>query len=403
MNMFRLALAAAFIGGIADVGRAQVVPPAQIKDSRLRSLQSKHLSSLTAAAAEIAAHNYPAKFYLTRELDLRGSDLKSADQRSIEFTTLEKQTVLMVRGNYSASYPTTMPANDRLSRTYLDVVVPILNAFVPRLKDETEMSAAAIQLSHHVRKVAVVTIDRFENSSFVVPRATAVRIAEISDPDRQLAALSGAQVYADGRVVTFDGQTKAPAATTVSVNRPGGGNAPATEPARPAVASAPAPSKEHVSSSAIQQRQTVLQPQLDHMVLELGAQAHFDPLDKPSLFDFRSVSYLRIPVITTLAATDAGSQYRLAALAFDRHVSHLIRSVLPYIKDALGFEGLDFRTTVSAGSTMPDTVEFLFPMTELQRYENYDITGQQLINAGFVLINGERVGLDLQTAEAVKP
>jgi hypothetical protein len=110
------------------------------------------------------------------------------------------------------------------------------------------------------------------------------------------------------------------------------------------------------------------------------------------------------PVITTLAASDAGSQYRLAALAFDRHLSHLIRSVLPYIKDALGFEGLDFRTTVSAGSSStPDTVEFLFPMAELQRYENYDITGQQLLNAGFVLINGQRVGLDLQTGEAVKP
>jgi hypothetical protein len=58
---------------------------------------------------------------------------------------------------------------------------------------------------------------------------------------------------------------------------------------------------------------------------------------------------------------------------------------------------------VSAGSSStPDTVEFLFPMAELQRYKNYDITGQQLINAEFVLINGERVGLDLQTAEAVR-
>jgi hypothetical protein len=165
----------------------------------------------------------------------------------------------------------------------------------------------------------------------------------------------------------------------------------------------PHPPKEHVSASAIGQRQKVLQPQLDRMAQELGPQAHFDPLAKPSLFDFRGASYLRIPLITTLAAADAGSQYRLAALAFDRHVSHLIRSVLPYTKDALGFEGIDFRTTVSAGSTMPDTVEFLFPITELQRYESYDITGQQLINAGFVLINGERVGLDLQSAEAVKP
>jgi hypothetical protein len=36
----------------------------------------------------------------------------------------------------------------------------------------------------------------------------------------------------------------------------------------------------------------------------------------------------------------------------------------------------------------------------LRRYEQYDITGQQLINSGFVLINGERVSLDLQSAES---
>jgi hypothetical protein len=241
MNMFRFPLVAIVVCGIAGVSRAQVVPPAQIKDPQLRALQSKHLPALTEAAAEIAAHNYPSKFYLTRELDLRASDLRSADPRSIEFTTLEKQTVLMVRGNYAAAYPPATPAKDRLSRTYLDVVVPILDALIPRLKDETEMSAVAIQLSHHVRKVAVVTIDRFENSSFVMPQATAVRITEISDPDRQLAALSGAQVYADGRVVAFDEQTRAPAAPTVSVNQPEGGNAPVSEPARPAVAPAPAP------------------------------------------------------------------------------------------------------------------------------------------------------------------
>jgi len=280
--------------------------------------------------------------------------------------------------------------------------VPILHATIPRLKDDAEITAVSIQLSHHVRKVAVVTIDRFENSSFIVPLATAVKINEISDPDQQLAALSDAQVYVDAHILAFDGQAKAPAASTVSVNRPGIVSAPVAEPVRPAVS--PTPPREHVPAAAIEQRQTVLRPHLDRMVQELGPQAHFDPLAKPELFDFRGGSYLRIPVITTLAAADGGSQYRLAALAFDRHVSHLIRSVLPYVKGALGFEGVDFRATVSAGlSSTPDTVEFLFPMTELQRYESYDITGQQLINAGFVLINGERVGLDLQSAEAVKP
>ena len=242
MKMFQFVLVAVSIC-IAGAARGYVVRKAQVKGKKVRVVQSHHIREIDAAAAEIASHSYPAKFYLTRELDLRGSDLKSADQRSIEFAALEKQTVLMVRGNYSAAYPTTMPTRDRLSRTYLEVVVPILHAIIPRLKDETNMNAVSIQLSHHVRKVAVVTIDRFENSSFVVPRATALKITEISDPDHQLAALSGAVAYVDGHIVAFDGQATAPAAPTVSANRPGVGNAPIAEPAWPAVASAPAPAR----------------------------------------------------------------------------------------------------------------------------------------------------------------
>jgi hypothetical protein len=281
---------------------------------------------------------------------------------------------------------------DRVSKTYLDVIVPILNAIIPRLKDESELNALAIEVSDHVRKVNVVTMDRFENLSFVVPRVTAVKIIALSNPDQQLAALSEARVYSDNRILTFDGKTKAPA-QMVSVR-------PISEGSTPAVSSVPPAAGQPPSV----QHRTELQPQLDRMVQELGPQAHFDPLAKPSLIDFRAVPYLRIPVVTTLAATDAGSQYRLAALAFDRHVSHLIRSVLPYVKGALGFEGIAFRTTVGVGSnSMPEIVEFLFPLSELQRYENYDVTGQQLINTGFVLINGERVSLDLQGAEAVKP
>jgi hypothetical protein len=45
-------------------------------------------------------------------------------------------------------------------------------------------------------------------------------------------------------------------------------------------------------------------------------------------------------------------------------------------------------------------VEFIFPLNLLRSYEHFDCTGQQLIDAGFVLINGERVSLNLQVAEA---
>ena len=88
--------------------------------------------------------------------------------------------------------------------------------------------------------------------------------------------------------------------------------------------------------------------------------------------------------------------------AVSKHVSHLVHSVPPYFKDVPGFEGISFRPKVTAGASPADSVEFLFPVAELRRYETYGVTGQQWINEEFVLLNGERIGLDLQTVETVK-
>jgi hypothetical protein len=112
-----------------------------------------------------------------------------------------------------------------------------------------------------------------------------------------------------------------------------------------------------------------------------------------------------LSITTTLAPSDSGSQYRIAALAFDRHISHLIRPVLAYFREAPEFQGIVFSSTARipgerADPAVAQSVEFFLPLAELRRYEKYDITGQQLINAGFVLINGERVGLELQSAES---
>ena len=97
-------------------------------------------------------------------------------------------------------------------------------------------------------------------------------------------------------------------------------------------------------------------------------------------------------------------------MAFDEHIAHLIRPVLGYLKpdpkQDPQFDGIGFSTTVRLNSkgqsaTGLEAVEFFFPMEALHCYETYDCTGQQLIDAGTVLINGERVSLDLQIAEGL--
>jgi hypothetical protein len=141
------------------------------------------------------------------------------------------------------------------------------------------------------------------------------------------------------------------------------------------------------------------------MLKELEPEAHFVTYAPPAFIPFHHQVYLELSMTTALAEPPDSSRYKLAALAFDEHISPLIRRVLTYFPGDQNFDGVSFSTTVrgrtkpGAPAAKPLSVEFFFPLASLRRYEAYDCTGQQLINEGIVLINGERAGLDLQLAQ----
>jgi hypothetical protein len=140
---------------------------------------------------------------------------------------------------------------------------------------------------------------------------------------------------------------------------------------------------------------------IQQMVPALDAQAHFIKYAPPAFIAFHNGAYLQLNLTTEMEQPAGSSQYRIAALAFDTHVSHLLRPVSKYFHDDLQFDGIDFSTTVhQAGQSGVESVEFVVPFGALNCYAKYDCTGQDLINRSIVLINGERVTLDLQQAEA---
>ena len=141
------------------------------------------------------------------------------------------------------------------------------------------------------------------------------------------------------------------------------------------------------------------------MLKELGPDAHFVTYAPPAFIPFHHQVYLELSMTTALAEPPDTSRYKLAALSFDEHISPLIRRVLTYFPGDQNFDGISFSTTVrphvhpGAPPGKALSVEFFFPLESLRRYESYDCTGQQLMRDGIVLINGERVQLDLQLAE----
>jgi len=403
---------AVILTAVAVPCRPQVLAPTEILDPAMQELQQKHLAELKAAAVDITTHNYPYKFYLSRTLDVTSRQEQLTDQRSIRFARFQDRTVLQVTGNYFAAYSDeTVSQNERVKRTYLDVMLPILRAAAARLDKEPQMDAFAIEVSHHVRKrVLGVTVETPENVALIVPQAVAEKAASSNSMDDQMIALKQSTVYVDSKPVALwpePAPEKAAAVSPVPASPLPASPLRATQPPAP-IAAAPAPPApaRDVAAEALQKLQDAYQQQLDRMVHELDSEAHFVAYAPPTFVAFHNQSYLQLSVTSTLSPSDAGSQYRLAALAFDRHVSHLIRPVIGYLKQSQEFDGIDFSSTVKvsgpgAGSAVTESVEFFFPLAELRRYEQYDLTGQQLINSGFVLINGERVGLELQSAESV--
>jgi hypothetical protein len=431
MRATRPLVAALALAAVVETARAQIVSPPEIRDQQMRALQQKHLLELKGVAERIKAHSFPYHFYFSRTIDLSEPQQERSDQRSIRFEKYQAQTVLEITGNYYASYSAElMKKEERARRTLEDVMVPMIEAAVPALDEEEQFQGFALEISHHVRKrVLGVSTENAENVMFILPRDAARRVVAAANPGNRDAALRQGSLFVDGQAVEGWAPANALAAsesqldhhaadrpaapiTIATLSNTSAGPEGVLPPAPPIAAEVPQSTastvaterSEEVTPERLRQQQSANQEILDRLVRELEKEAHFISYAPPRFIAFHNGSYLQLSITSTLRKNQAGSQYRVAALAFDEHIAHLIRPVLARFQQRVEFDGIDFSTSVRLAETADagsaEAVEFIFPLSWLRAYEQYDCTGQQLINQAFVLINGERVTLDLQSAEA---
>lgn len=420
---------------LASLSAAQALTPAEIKQPQLRALQEKYFQQLQAIGAEVQGHVYPFAFYFSRVLDLELIQQERADQRSLRFDNYGGLTVVELTGNYFAAYPSDfMDKSHRALRTFQDVMLPIVNIAMPQLKDIPDVEGFAMEISHHVRGKAMgMSMERPENLVLVLPKEAALRLVNARNETDRQAAILDSQFFINGEpfILYLSDQAAQEAAKTLDQNpsqaagkvndraadraadkdnsrkarssRPG---ETAIKPfPRPAAAEPPPAPPSDTSPESLGKIQVSYEKMIEIVTKELDSQAHFVSYAPPAMVAFRKGAYLEFSVNTTLPAAAAGSHYKLAALAFDDHIAHLIRPMMAYFKGDLAFDGIGFSTTIHRQDQPPsspgsEAVEFFFPVTALRCYETYDCTGQQLIDQGSVLVNGERVSLDLQSAEA---
>jgi hypothetical protein len=397
-----LCLGLAFL--VASLSRAQVVSPSLIKDPKLRSLQVRYNDELSQVGTDILAANFDYPFYLSPTLDLDQAQQQRASQRSLRFERYDERTVLAITGNYYAAYSgNKMNGESRARESLIKVVLPILKAAVPRFQSNQDVQGYAVEISHHVARSAMgVAVEQPENLMVFLPQIDAIRLVASADTNVQQSALLNGKAFLNGEPIliwlndellrSIPLRTAAAASASTVVE---------TAHLSSRVNSTAAP--RDTSPQALEKLQTSRQQAITQLVKDLDTQAHFIAYAPQSFVAFRQGIYLELSLNTYLPPETVGSRYKIAAIAFDEHIVRLIRPVAAYFENESDFDGISFSTTVTAGRAgsegNSEAVEFFFPFPLLRCYQQYDCTGQQLIDGGAVLVNGERISLDLLAAE----
>jgi hypothetical protein len=420
MRAVGIRLAALVLLAISTSLHAQVLTVFEVHDPAARRLQQRYLKELTSIGAEVQAHPFPYNFYLSRLLDIDEPRQLKADQRSIRFDKYHDRVVLEITGNYYAAYSeAVMDKRARVKKTYEDLVLPVLKIAVPKFPPDDAFSGFAIEVSYHVRRrlMSVVT-ENAENLVFVFSQESAHRAVTAANDEQQQAALLDSEVYLDAEpfLLWLNGEPPAEVVAAKLQAKPVSSKPAAATPSSPPAAGPQAEPDATVSSSLLKKDAlpvrlitpdilahltTTHRDAIARMTADLDEQAHFVPYAPPAFVAFHQGAYLQLSIDSAVSSSN-GSRYQLAALAFDDHIAHLIRPVLAYFQEASDFDGIDFSTTLKLpGGNNSEAVEFFFPFAALRSFSNYDCSGQQLIDGGIVLINGERATLNLAAAEAV--
>ena len=415
---------------------SQVVASVEITDPALRALQEQSFTDLKTVGENIAHYQFNFPFYLSRKLDIDEKVQKRTEQHSIRFEHYNGSTVIAISGNYYGAYAADkFNEEQRARQTFQDVVVPILKAVVPTFQGNTSVQGFAVEVSHHViSKTMGLPIERPENLMIYFPRSAAVKLVSAQNNLAMQGALIDADVLLNAKQLSIwltdennppvkesappvadpanptltVALTPAPVPSSPAASDPSIALGPKPVPApAPPIAPPLIPLRDS-SPQALAALQSSIQGVSNHMLKELEPDAHFVIYAPPAFIPFHHQVYLELSMTTPLNEPPDASRYKLAALSFDEHISPLIRRVLTYFPGDQNFDGISFSTTVRL-RTRPGlptskvlSIEFFFPLESLRRYQSYDSTGQQLMNEGIVLINGERVQLDLQLAEGAE-
>jgi hypothetical protein len=424
----------AILCGLAISTRAQVSPN-EILDPHLKELEKEYFPQLKTINQEIVRTNFPFPFYLSRAVGLDPAQQVEADTRGLEFRRFQDRVILKATGNYNAAYDSKQfTRNERAARTFRDVFMPILQVITRILPPDADCDAIGIEVAYHVRDVNK-NYD-FEGKDILVvvmDRKDAFQIVLEKDDDARQDILNRSLVYLGGQVyglslldrdpMIVDEQARSKSKKEQAASTPERSSSatrllrsnpnllPSVAMATPSAGAAEgakvdlSQAKPVVTPADAERLQTQFQQHLDALAKEGQANFSFVDYDPPA---FVVVSKQMVLQMTLKNPThfdpEKANIYKRAAQTFDLFLAPKMKDLLDRIPTEFPFDYYDFSVVNALASSSgrkerSEAIEFLLPKNLTQKFADAEITNQELLDKGHVLVNGVRIALNLQLAE----
>jgi hypothetical protein len=418
------------------------VSPAEIKNPDLKAAEAKYFPQLKALNREISATQFPFSLYLSRFVGLDPAKQAEADSRGLEFVRFHDRAVLKITANYNAAYNADLlNQNERASRTFQEVIVPILKLVTKEIPPDVTCDAIGFEISYHARtpnrnydyegkEILVVLFERADAFAFL-PASAAERQEILNRSDvyvngREFGLALGEHDAIDVEALPRSVPRKVPEASPASaaasasqlaVTNPNLAAPRSTsKPAPPGTAAAsmadtPAPDSGSVpefravppTQSDLDGLQAKYKTQLETLAKEGSAKFHFVDYAPPSFAIFQNKLVLQLTLRNSLHFdAEKSSIYKRAAQSFDLFLAPQFKDLLDKTPTDAEFDAYDFSILNQLSATphpLSEAIEFICPRKAATRFANAEITNQQLVDQSIVLVNGVRVALNLQLVE----
>lgn len=430
------------------------VSPEEVLNPDLKALEQTYFPQLKTISLEIAKTKFPYPFYLSRYVGLDPSQQVAVDSRGLEFVRFQDRSILKVSGNYNAAYDTfRMTQNERAAATFRTVVLPILTLMTAVLPQDLSCDGIGFEISHHTRtkdrsydfegkEILVVVLDRDDawamshaatdaerqeilnrSKVFMSGKEYGLSLSERdplnvqtlprsvpSKPDATSTARSSTTASHSPLLKSFGATPASPSVSSPaepihpsSLATPLSSPAADPQPVAPPPAAAPAVPVAAPTQADADKLDERYQSQLAVLAKEGAAKFHFVAYALPTFVIFHDQMALQITLKNSIQfGTAKGSIYKRAAQSFDLFLAGLLKDISERVSSDVEFQLYDFSVLnelASGGKGASEAIEFICPRDGLKKFVNADITNQQLLDQSVVLVNGERIALNLQLVE----